>query len=113
MSVDRRDFLKMALGLLGAPLLPSIPPPAPTGGFVSIDVIRRAVAQLEANNAVGPWTVLVHPSLEADLKVMLAKERWKLAYREARLQIRGLSRVIANGEIGTLENVRFISSPYH
>lgn len=114
--MNRRDFLKLAAAAVASRAAPSLPPivsQEPTGEWVTIDAIRRAADTLRANAGPGPYTIFMHSETALDLLESLSpKERWRMAYRQARLDIRELGDRLteslhANG-IGRVESVRFI-----
>ena len=110
--MNRRDFLKVALGLLGAPLLPPIPQPEVAGEFVSVDVLQRAAQLLGATSASieGYYVAFVHSTVFDDImRELTPREAWKLAYRQARVQLKQMAvELMAQPEIGSYESFRFI-----
>lgn len=121
--MNRRDFLKLAAAAVASRAAPALPIPAEPeaqGGFFTIDAIRRAIETLQANHvpaAPAGYTILAHPSLADELAaVTCVKARWKLAYRQARVDLREWGAQISKGlrenggAIGRIESVRFVSS---
>jgi hypothetical protein len=117
--VNRRDFLKVALGLLGATAIPHLPDSASvvagemSGGFFSLDAARNAINAIKDNGVIadgGSYVLFVHPDTYYEyLESLSPKEAWKFAYRQARMKIRGMANeLLGSGEIGSVEGVRFI-----
>ena len=113
--MNRRDFLRISAGLLAVPWLPAVRATAETdcGGWVSIDAAQRAIDLLKANGAKWQWTIITHSSVADDLMApWTPKEKWKFAYRQEKMAIREMmGGVLASGEIGRCENIRFVMSP--
>ena len=114
--MNRRDFLKVAAAVVAARALPipALPVEAPAGEWISLDVLRRTVQTLQNNRAFimnDGWMAIVHPDIERDLIEITARQQWKAAYRQARMELKKMaSDMMAQGEFGIIEDVRFIES---
>ena len=125
--MNRRTFFKIIAGAAAAPFVAKLLPEGvnrffpeaggasmfqepPIGEFISIDTVQRAKELLASHAVKGPYVCLVHPDAERDLRDMIARERWKAAYREERITRKKMMRPLANNEIGRIDNVRFVVS---
>ena len=107
--MNRRDFFKVGAVAAVATQFPALVVSAePAAGFVSIDTVRRAVDILRGQRGV--WYCIVTPSIERELRgAMTPRERWKLAHRQARMDLNKMFKHdTIRGEIGSVEDVRFI-----
>ena len=105
--MKRRDFLKASAAVCGTQLLPSV---------WLLNHITESLPRFECINpvtrALGSYVMFAHPDITRDLMTITAKERWKAAYRQARLELRGMfGRARMQGEVGTVERFRFVLSP--
>lgn len=112
--MNRRDFFKAAMALLAAPSIPAAGMEYvwPRQWLTRADIAARFESIDAAQRAADHFIVIMHPRNYDDLvRELTPKEKWKLAYREARVQIKNMAYEFRRvGQVGSYENFRFVES---
>lgn len=120
--MNRRGFLGTLIGIAIAPVASALPPIQwARTGFVPISEYGYKGYEIGAARAGllnDSWICIVHPDCERDIRNMVAKEKWRNASRQARVDkftgspqeiLARYKPALMRGEEGKIYGVKLIS----